>query len=421
MSSSINLYQQRILEQISASEILQNECELVREDTKNALNDLLPNTYISRHLLKKIAHRRREFLKSQETLNYPSIAGIQYLQLKDKTYLCKLDILNEGHTKTFRLCLDFFSMKKMALLCEKSTGSMLRERSKRKAIQETCEKERIPFNFGLPDPIYSTENLLIDPFFEMDGGKFIKTKTEEKFLLLPKVITSLLLHLEPMSKIGIVHCDIKPENILIHPISTQPIVRVQTVFTDWDPSFFLSDEQEKNKAYGSLMYLAPEIFYVLIKAGPSLPFSNFNTPARDIWALGLTSAIFCNMLDPKFESGAKYSQKESVILPITFQNKLQNFLYQFKTIDKDYKNSKDKYPFLLDITTGPFWLTPDDCKKSPEKHPLTKEDLQKTPHDISWLLFHMLRPDFQQRITHMEIAKALPFTQFMDKPLLATN
>lgn len=69
-----------------------------------------------------------------------------------------------------------------------------------------------------------------------------------------------------LHKLGIVHCDIKPENLLLFADADQPILKV----ADFDIALLQSRQDNTTPTHGSPLYMAPEQFYQ--KPGPSADF-----------------------------------------------------------------------------------------------------------------------------------------------------
>lgn len=121
-------------------------------------------------------------------------------------------------------------------------------------------------------------------------------RTEQENL---KVMRKLFEGIEYMHSIGIVHRDIKLENIMIHqPTPEDPPI---PKFIDFGLSTVLLAGESSSELYGTLAYCSPEIFL-------GLPY---NQPT-DIWSAGIVMHMFLSGIVP-FMSMNKDDMKRNII------------------------------------------------------------------------------------------------------------
>lgn len=91
------------------------------------------------------------------------------------------------------------------------------------------------------------------------------------------VMIQLLSAVQYMHSLGIIHCDIKPENVFLKNRDT-----LEVKLGDFGGCFDTNDHQRSYTSYatGTAEYAAPEVWMAL------LPFNTYSFPA-DIWSLGV--------------------------------------------------------------------------------------------------------------------------------------
>jgi serine/threonine protein kinase len=188
-------------------------------------------------------------------------------------YKC-LDLNSEGDSedgheevclKVIKNTKDFFDQS----LDEIKILELLRQTGK---CQEKSLIEMKTFFYHREHLIIVTE-LLRQNLFEF--GKFIIDNNEEPYFSIPRLsfmTRQMLVALEFVHKLGLVHSDIKPENILLSSYS-----RAQTKLIDFGSSCYLTDRQ--SSYIQSRSYRAPEVVL-------GLPYDG----RIDIWSLGCVVA-----------------------------------------------------------------------------------------------------------------------------------
>lgn len=137
---------------------------------------------------------------------------------------------------------------------------------------------------GIPHVLpvsWSTNETLATPLCDCD---FYEATNEGKLYLSPQdslsIVKQILIALSYIHGAGIVHCDIKEENILL---KRDPITRGITAYLGDFGASELIGALPRNK--GTIHFMAPEtLSYALI--APTTPPLTAH-PSRDIWALGM--------------------------------------------------------------------------------------------------------------------------------------
>jgi serine/threonine protein kinase len=114
--------------------------------------------------------------------------------------------------------------------------------------------------------------------------------------LLKESLKQMLNGLRAIHELGVIHLDIKPDNMLVH---TEPSLHI--VISDFGLSKFTDDKDrlKVNDHYGTTEYMAPELWFL------TEPFDY----KVDMWSLGITMA---NMVTDKylFDDGEKRRKRQ---------------------------------------------------------------------------------------------------------------
>jgi serine/threonine protein kinase len=139
---------------------------------------------------------------------------------------------------------------------------------------------------------------------------------KEKVIIIKQLATTI----QFLHKNGIVHRDLKLENVLIDTTQTNGVWSIQTKVIDFGLStFFLGNPNMKDK-YGTLLYLPPEIV-----------LSHTYTKKLDIWDFGLIAFTILN-------DGEHPFGKETEV-----QTLLQKIIHR----DVDYQHIDKKFHAML--------------------------------------------------------------------------
>jgi serine/threonine protein kinase len=135
-----------------------------------------------------------------------------------------------------------------------------------------------------------------------DFSKISELKIDERILILKTLSQAL----QVLHKLGIVHGDLKPPNILIKKI----IGGFYTAnLIDFDNSYFASYPPKQDRIVGDLAYYSPELEdYVLDETSSK---ASELTQKSDIFALGI---IFCQYLTGSFPLGIPHGKYASNIV-----------------------------------------------------------------------------------------------------------
>ena len=133
---------------------------------------------------------------------------------------------------------------------------------------------------------------------KVDGGELfnhllkVKRYTEKKAC---RVIFNLLRALKHMHDRGIMHCDIKPENLLLvkPPTNDEEVTNIK--LADFGLATSVKPPNFPTKACGSPLYIAPEV----LECGLTKTRSHY-TEAADLWSVGIITYLLVSGMIPFF-------------------------------------------------------------------------------------------------------------------------
>ena len=133
---------------------------------------------------------------------------------------------------------------------------------------------------------------------KVDGGELfnhllkVKRYTEKKAC---RVIFNLLRALKHMHDRGLMHCDIKPENLLLvrPPANDEEVTNIK--LADFGLATEVKPPNYPTKACGSPLYIAPEV----LECGLTKT-RKFYTEAADLWSVGIIAYLLVSGMIPFF-------------------------------------------------------------------------------------------------------------------------
>lgn len=192
----------------------------------------------------------------------------------------------------------------------------------------------------LKDTYEDKENIYIVIELIKDGDflEYIAGKPCFDEIQLKPIIKQLLEAVAYLHEFGIVHCDIKPENILYNK-STGNIIKL----TDFGLSKMMFSDQKLDIKCGTLQYVAPEILT-----------SNKCGMESDMWGIGVIMYLLLNGSLPYVEDTVENILFEYINKKLTFKNTISNECVDLilKLLDHNPQtriNAKDAllHPFII--------------------------------------------------------------------------
>jgi len=138
---------------------------------------------------------------------------------------------------------------------------------------------------------------------------------------------------------GIIHCDIKPSNVLINEINGIPTVKI----IDFGISRYEKQNYTKNEISGTPAYLAPEIL--------ANKESEITDTRRDVYALGVLLKKLLPIEVPKdlqaiINKAMAYDKGKRYASPVSLSNDINNYLDKRPVTARDYNLANILYFFI---------------------------------------------------------------------------
>lgn len=157
-------------------------------------------------------------------------------------------------------------------------------------------------------------------FYEGDSLRIYLEKEEQhgsiKESVLKQIFYQIVLGIAELHRLNIVHCDIKPDNIIIH----NGIVKI----IDYDLSLYLGDKKfiVQNDIIGTTKYISPECIHIKV-------YSKYT----DMWSLGI---LFYRMVTRHYPfSNEHYNENYNFNLMRESMFKNPDLEYMWKIINKN--------------------------------------------------------------------------------------
>lgn len=172
-------------------------------------------------------------------------------------------------------------------------------------------------NVNVIDAIYVTKNFILI-FAEFLEGCDMSVKEFRKCYEnnLPEIFKNTLYGLSHINTSGIIHCDMKLENIMIVPKQINNAIQYTPVIVDFDCSRLIND-CKVNKCIGTIGSIAPEIS------------SGIVSPKSDLWEIGMAFFYFIfGTTDTVTDESS--DDEEKIVLPKT--ELMNNYTGKYKKI-----------------------------------------------------------------------------------------
>ncbi len=200
---------------------------------------------------------------------------------------------------------------------------------------EDCEavyKRLLRINNQLKRAGRGSDNLVLAKEIFREGNKLYKAAEYVDFLDLPaqdihdvltveeidEIMINVLEALGTLHRFGIIHADIKPENILILKS------RKRAKLIDFDDSFYVDEKPGGEDLVGTFDYYSPEVArYIKMHGTPDSAEAKAITFASDIFSAGLVWYMYLTGEMPRIPAGCRYVY-EALLKgkKITLSNKL---------------------------------------------------------------------------------------------------
>lgn len=200
---------------------------------------------------------------------------------------------------------------------------------------------------------------LVQPFaFYGDVISYVGKKGRLNEILLKRMFKHLLKAMSYIHKMGIVHRDIKPDNLLITKDENNP-KKIRLMLTDFGLSTMWSNDTMLTSWVGSFPYVAPELLKRIPYKGPEI----------DIWSSGMTLLAISRSKEPYLpisynpETKRYRFKKTMIIEQVECLDPLQDILKKF--LYRILEGRGDKRPSTDDLLKDKWILN--KCPELPVK------------------------------------------------------